>query len=114
MRPEARKLVEDALKAAEAVTTFIGNRTFETYTADLLLRSAVERQLEIVGEALSQLRRRDPQTASLIPDLARIVDFRNVLSHGYGSLDHEIVWESIGVDLDPLKVRLRSLLEQSD
>ena len=110
MRPEARKLVEDALTAAESVTTFIGNRTFEDYAADLLLRSAVERQLVTVGEALSQLRRRAPETAALIPDLPRIVDFRNVLTHGYGSVDNEIVWESIGVDLEPLKARLRVLL----
>lgn len=103
MRPEARKLVQDALTAAELVATFIGNQTFESYAEDKLLRSAVERQLEIVGEALSQLRRRAPETAALIPDLPRIVAMCNVLSHGYGSVDHEIVWESISVDLEPLK-----------
>jgi len=112
MRPEARKLVLDALNAAEAVTAFIGDRTFDAYAADPLLRSAVERQLEIVGEALSQLRRKDPETASRIPDLPRIVAFRNVLSHGYGSVDQEIVWGLIGVDLDPLKERLRAILER--
>jgi uncharacterized protein with HEPN domain len=112
MRPEARKLVLDALNAAEAVSAFIGDRTFEAYAADLLVRSAVERQLEIVGEALAQLRRKDPELAARIPDLARIVAFRNILTHGYGSVDQKIVWESIGVDLDPLKDRLRAILEQ--
>jgi len=63
---------------------------------DDLLRSAVERQLAIVGEALTQLRRIDAATADAIADLPRIVGFRNILDHGYASVDIRIVWGAIG------------------
>jgi uncharacterized protein with HEPN domain len=52
-----------------------------------MLRSAVERQFEIIGEALSQLAKIDPAVAARIPDLRRIVGFRNVLIHGYDRMD---------------------------
>jgi uncharacterized protein with HEPN domain len=58
-----------------------------------MLRSAVERQFEIVGEALNKLTKVDPQTAAHIPDLRRVVAFRNILAHGYAVVDDEIVWQ---------------------
>ena len=56
-----------------------------------MLRSAVERQFEIVGEALSQLAKAAPELAAQIPDLPRIVAFRNILRHGYAVVDNTIV-----------------------
>ena len=56
MRPESRKLLWDALQAADRIGRFIANKQFEDYCADEQLRSAVERQFEIAGEALAQLR----------------------------------------------------------
>lgn len=58
-----------------------------------MVRSAVERQFLIIGEALNRLGRIDPATAAQIPDLRRIVAFRNVLVHGYAVIDDELVWE---------------------
>jgi uncharacterized protein with HEPN domain len=54
-------------------------RTFAEFDSDLVLRSAVERQFEILGEALGQLDRLDATLAARIPDLRQIVAFRNVL-----------------------------------
>jgi uncharacterized protein with HEPN domain len=53
----------------------------------------VERQFEIVGEALNQLSKVDPDAAARVPDLARIVAFRNILIHGYAVVDNELVWQ---------------------
>ncbi len=76
------------------------------------MRSGVERQLAIIGEALSQLRRIDPTIAGAIPELSRVVGFRNVLIHAYASVDSRIVWGIIEVDLDPLRRSLDALLAQ--
>jgi uncharacterized protein with HEPN domain len=112
MHADARKLLWDALQAAERAANFTRGKTFADYQADDLLRSGVERQLAIVGEALNQLRRIDPAIASAIPQLARIVGFRNVLIHAYASVDSRIVWGIIEVDLDPLRSCLDALLAQ--
>ncbi len=57
-----------------------------------MLRSAVERQFEIIGEAFSGLRRVDAGMAAAIPDLTRIIAFRNILIHAYASVDDRLVW----------------------
>jgi uncharacterized protein with HEPN domain len=53
----------------------------------------LERQFEVVGEALNKLSQADPQLAAEITDLGRIVAFRNVLIHGYAFVDDRVVWE---------------------
>lgn len=60
-----------------------------------MLRSAVERQLEIVGEALGQAAHDDDSVADKIPALPRIVALRNRVIHGYDSVDNEIVWDIV-------------------
>ena len=92
MHPDVGKLLWDAQQAAERVARFTAEKTLADYEADDFLRSAVERQFEIVGEALNQLHRLDPATAANIAELPRIVAFRNVLIHGYASVDNRIVW----------------------
>jgi uncharacterized protein with HEPN domain len=69
------------------VQQFTQERTFNDYKVDVLLRSGMERQLEITGEALNHLSRADPDLAARIPELANIVGFRNILAHGYVTVD---------------------------
>ncbi len=75
-----------------------------------MLRAAVERQFEIIGEALSGLKRVDPAAAAAIPDLARIIAFRNILIHGYASVDDRLVWGVVESDLPALRSALDRLL----
>jgi uncharacterized protein with HEPN domain len=112
MHPDASKLLWDAQLAADRATRFCAGKTFVVYEADEILRSAVERQLEIVGKALNQLSRVDATTASLLPDLPRIVAFRNMLIHGYASVDNHIVWGVLETNLPPLLTTLNRLLAQ--
>ena len=112
MHADARKLRWDARRAAERVTRFIEIKNFDEVETDDLLRSAIERQLTILGEALSQRRQFDPATAAVLPALARIVGFRNVLVHGYASVDNRIVWGVIETHLAPLLAALKNLLAQ--
>lgn len=92
MRREPRVLLHDVAEAIGKVRRFTGGRSIDDYRGDELLRSAVERQLAIIGEALSQLRSTDPRTTSGIRDIDRIVAFRHVLVHGYGTVDDLLVW----------------------
>ncbi|QWF22979.1 DUF86 domain-containing protein [Nocardioides sp. LMS-CY] len=75
-----------------------------------MLRSAVERTIQIVEDALNRLSRVDPEIAAIIPDLPRIVAFRNVLAHGYAIIDDELVWEVAATRAAPLAEMLKRLL----
>lgn len=79
-----------------------------------MLKSAVERQFEIIGEALNALSRIDPQTAAAIPDLARIVAFRNVLIHGYATVDDRLVWGVVEGKLPVLQSTCERFLQSAD
>ena len=112
MRRDARSFLWDVRDAADAIASFVQGRSFGDYAADRMLRSAVERQFEIIGEALSQLARTDPVLAALIPDLRRIIGFRNALIHGYDRVNDAGVWRVIEVDLPPLRAQAAALLAE--
>jgi len=99
MRLESKKYLYDIARAAASAMEFIEGKSFADYTSDAMLRSAAERQLEIVGEALAQLARTDPPTASQISEYQRIIAFRNILIHGYAEIDHRIVWNVLELKL---------------
>lgn len=113
MRPESLTLLWDARRAAERVQDFVAGRTKADYDADIMLRSAVDRQFGIVGEALSRLGRLDPAIAAKVPDFADIVGFRNVLVHGYASIDDNLVWISATTKTGPLIEALTRLLDSA-
>ena len=96
MRLEAGKYLSDMEVAAGRITRFTEAKSFEQYGADEMLRSAVERQFSILGEALSRLEKDSPEVAASIPNHARIIAFRNILVHGYATVDDRIVWGVIG------------------
>lgn len=113
-RRDPRVHLLDALDAAQAIQAFVIGRTEEDYGRDRLLRSAVDREFEVVGEALNRLRRDDAAVAARIPDLAQIVAFRNVLIHGYDIVDRSAVWKAIEVEIPPLVASISSLLDELD
>ena len=91
MQLESRKYLFDIQAAAHRLDAFTSGKTFADYEKDPMLQPAVERQFEIVGEALAQLARIDP--ASRVSEYRRIIGFRNILIHGYADLDQRLVWE---------------------
>ncbi|MGA2384361.1 MAG: HepT-like ribonuclease domain-containing protein [Gemmatimonadales bacterium] len=112
MRPESPKLLKDALDAADAIERFVRGLDFDAYRANELVRSAVERQFEIVGEALAQLRQRDAAVSRRIPEVDRIVAFRNVLIHRYADVDDRLVWSVVERKLPALRAAVQSLLAE--
>ncbi len=110
MRIESKKYLYDIQQAATRIAEFTRAKTFGDYGADGLLRSAVERQFEVIGEALTQLARIDIETASRLPEYRRIIAFRNVLIHGYAEVDHRVVWSIVELKLPALRQHVESLL----
>ena len=82
------------------------------YLADDLLHSAVERQFEIIGEALARLRRLDPPLAERIPAASAAIAMRNHLIHGYDVVLGRTVWSTISEDLPSLVDTLSALLRE--
>lgn len=112
MRLESKKYLYDIARAAALATEFVRGKTFTEYAADPMLRSAVERQLEIIGEALAQLARVDAPTAARISEHQRIIAFRNILIHGYAEVDHRIVWNVLELKLPVVRREAEALLEK--
>lgn len=110
----AKGLIWDAKRAAERIIAFTAGRSSADYGVDLMLRSAVERQFEIVGEALARLRRHAPDVAARIPDVNRIVGFRNQLIHHYDAINDARVWRIVTDELPPLLARLAGMLDEPD
>jgi uncharacterized protein with HEPN domain len=100
---DPRAFLWDVKNAADAIIGFTRGRTLADYLRDAMLRSAVERQFEIIGEALSQLAKVDPSLAEEIPDLPQVIAFRNVLIHGYATVDHRTVWRTVEEELPALR-----------
>lgn len=113
MRLESKKHLEDIRLAAQRIQKFIKGKMFEDYLADDLLRSGVERQFEIVGEAINRLAKSDPETASKIREYKRVISFRNVLVHGYDIVEHQVVWDLLEIKLPTLSQDVEELLKGS-
>ena len=112
MQPDSPKYLEDIRDAAAFVLEETLEKQLQQYLENRLLRQAVERNFEIIGEALNRLRRADPETADRIGETPRIVAFRNILAHGYDTIDHEIVWHLIRQDLPELLQTVEDLLKE--
>ena len=109
MRRDSKTLLWDARDAASAISSMTAGKSFADFDTDIVLRSAVERQFEILGEALAQLARLDAALAAKVPDLREIVAFRNVLIHGYALIDRARVWRTVEDDLPALRAALDDL-----
>ena len=113
MADEILKHLYDIREASAAIFRFVRGKTFDDYEQDELLRSGIERKFEIIGEALNRIRRVAPTLLDKIREHRNIVSFRNILIHGYDSLDNRIVWGIIAEDLDKLLADVERLLAEA-
>jgi uncharacterized protein with HEPN domain len=112
MQQQTDVLLELALLALRKVSRYLAQKSLSDYLADDYCQSAVERQLEIAGDALGQVRKLDLALFSKIPDGDLVVAFRNVLAHGYATLDHRRVYEIASARAGELLRVLEELLSQ--
>jgi uncharacterized protein with HEPN domain len=110
MLPEARAYLHDIERATILIDQFRRDKAFDDYLSDALLRSAVERQLEITGEAVSKLSGVDPTTAARLTGRRRIIALRNILIHGYTTIDDRVIWNILDQNLPVLQAEVRGLL----
>jgi uncharacterized protein with HEPN domain len=92
MNPTARSNLEDILDSCFFIQKTCATRSFNDYETDRLFRRAIEREFEIVGEALKRIRDEDEEVFNSIAHAQAIVGFRNRLAHGYDSIDDAMVW----------------------
>lgn len=112
MPPNLRMLLEDMLKAANAVTDFTKGKTLDDLVREKLLRAALYYEFVIIGEALARVRDADFPTAERISEYWRIIAFRNQITHGYAKIDDEITWRIIQTKLPVLVRELEALLAE--
>lgn len=110
MKDEVLAHLHDIHHAGLAVKEFIVGRTFDDYLSDELLRSAIERKFEIMGEDLNRVGHEDLEVQQSIRNYRDIIPFRNILIHAYDAIDDRIVWGIIEEELDNLMDDVNRLL----
>lgn len=110
MTVQVRKYLLDAQEATLAISDFLAGKTRDDYFNSLLIRSAVERQFEIIGEALKLASQEEADLELDVPELWKIVGLRNRIIHGYCAIDHDVLWNLVQVELPLLASRLKKLL----
>lgn len=114
MQPESAALLWDALDASRRAVSIADGLQLAEYLNQWVLQSAAERQLEIVGESLKNLRAADVQTAERVPDVNAIIATRNILVHAYARVDPERIWTVLTRDLRELIPILEGLLAEAE
>ncbi len=103
MPRDERAYLSDILEACEAIATAVRGLDLAGYQSSRLVRSSVEREFIIIGEAVAALARVAPATFAAITRARRIVDFRNQLTHEYPTVDDALVWAIIETDVPVLR-----------
>lgn len=115
MPPEGRDAAYlwDMLRYARLVSSLAEGKSFEDYLRDDALRLAVERGVQVVGEASRRVSDGFKRAHPEIPWRA-IIGQRNVLVHEYGDLQDDLMWEAATVDIPALIARLKPLVPPPD
>ena len=111
MNNETRKNLIDILQAAEEIQDFVRGMDFKTYQNNAVVKRAVERDFEIIGEALNRIKYTDNELLQKISEHNRIIGFRNILIHGYDIVDEAIVWQAVTKHLPILVREAKAILD---
>ncbi|MBD3631331.1 HepT-like ribonuclease domain-containing protein [Cyclobacterium sp.] len=113
MENEIRTWLSDIKQAIEEINIFLSDkRDFFEFRNDLKTRRAIERNVEIIGEAVNRILKVNPDIE--IQNSRKIVDTRNRIIHGYDRVSEEIIWSIVIRDLPKLEIEVKDLLEDAD
>ena len=105
---EIKKYLFDVKESIDSIENYLGDkRDFNAYIENKMLRRAIEREFEIIGEAMNRISKIDPGIQ--ISSMKQIVNMRNRVIHGYDKIDNEIIWGTIVRHLPVLKDEIRRL-----
>ena len=110
MNDETRKNLIDILQAAEEIQNFVCGMDFKAYQNNPITKRAIERDFEIIGEALNRIKNTDDELLEKISEHRRIIGFRNILIHGYDIVDETIVWQAVTNHLPILIEEIKEIL----
>ena len=111
MNRESKKYLFDIITSINSIEQFIGeNKDFLFYQNNKLLRRGVEREIEIIGEAMTRLLKINPKLD--IKNSRQIIDTRNWVIHGYDKVDNTIIWGIVSNHLPKLKSEIEVLLNE--
>lgn len=109
MDHEIKKFLFDIRESIASIENYLGNRRdFNVYLADKMLRRAVEREFEIIGEAMNRIDKLD--STLKISSKRQMINMRNRVIHGYDKIDDVIIWGTIVRHLPLLKMEVENLL----
>ncbi len=109
MKRDSKVLLDDVIQASEEIREYTAGMDLSAYRNSRVRRRAVERCFTIIGEALNKLKHHDPDLTARLGDPREIVDFRNLLTHGYHKVDDKEVWDIITDDLPVLHATVSDL-----
>jgi uncharacterized protein with HEPN domain len=107
MKLESKKYLSDIEFSIGLIEEFVSGLSFSDYQADIKTKSAVERQLGIIGEAVNNYKKLGNHE---LTHTQEIIDFRNRLIHAYNNLEDEIIWAIVNRHLPKLKEEIIVLL----
>ena len=114
MKRDPRAFLSDVIEAGHAIQQAVAGINLDDYCNSRLIRSSVEREFTIIGEALSQLSRRDGDLFAQIDQAPQIISFRNKLTHEYVTINDQLVWGVIQDNLPALLEQCTQLLSDLD
>ncbi|TCZ65192.1 HepT-like ribonuclease domain-containing protein [Flaviaesturariibacter aridisoli] len=110
MQLELKTWAYDILTAIHEVELFLEDvPEFSVYQGDLKTKRAIERNLEIIGEAMNRMLQKEPSLQ--FSDARKIVDTRNRIIHGYDTVSDEVLWSIVTTNLQTLKLEVEQFLK---
>jgi uncharacterized protein with HEPN domain len=109
-KPKDNERLLHMLEAIDNIFEFVNGKSFDAYKKDKILRFAIIKNLEIIGEA-AYLLTKDFKNKHESIEWGDIIGMRHILVHGYYQIKDDIIWATIETELEPLKSKLQKLLE---
>jgi uncharacterized protein with HEPN domain len=114
MQPKSLPLLWDIDDSASFILQISGSLSMYEYLENRVIRDHVERNFEIIGEAIRLIGLIDPDTIGLIDGHREIIGLRNRIAHGYRGIDDELMWNFVQSSLPILLTQVRELLQSSE